>query len=283
MKWFSIEYKLHGKSDHEHLLYSFLGYPRQLMLPAIKGEHYYSLKPVRESLPREVEDVKNWRAAVTREEFHSLLDRLSTMFPEKASLFQDLVPCSHVGHILLTRTGPACPEITPFHFYGDYIVSGRLKNMLAGVPGIDFFPALLKKVVPLNWSLGERLPEETAHDEPEAFLLNGAHSPETARRMGHFHELILPDGNWYDIRSVPTGSQYIRVSFRGDLPHAGDMNLRKGRVKLAFEPSSHKPWVRLKSGSPELFGCYVLAREDVVEVIRESARWTLGIQEVENL
>jgi hypothetical protein len=284
MKWFAIQSKS-GRDSYEYMLYSsswerqiWLPYARQLAAPGVR---YQILRaPVDPSIKR-----LRWdkRSSPTREDFAAFVNRVCQLVPEHAETIRALPPGSHIGHLMLTRTGPACPEID--QEAQGYVVREQLKRKLEWVPAIDFFPAYPAHIVPLNWELGEPVPKEFEEggDEPESYILNGKHSHKVAAQMGKFFEVVLPPAqSWYPIARVPPGTAAVRVAFEGSLPCKRlEPSSKSGLVEFAVGEFEKSPWFCAIPAEQELRGVYHFVREDVAEVLREPGKWTLEFKEVE--
>jgi hypothetical protein len=102
---------------------------------------------------------------------------------------------------LLERAGPFLPPISfPSR---TIIVSDSFKFKLeaamndSSIPRIHFRKAVLDKIVPIDWHLWDRKAESPkkypVEGEPENYLYEGKHSPDTAGRMESAWEIIVPE------------------------------------------------------------------------------------------
>jgi hypothetical protein len=162
-----------------------------------------------------------------------------------------------------------------------YVVHETLKRELENIRRIQFFPAILDKIVPIKWELGQPVPKEFIYHEPESYIIDGKHSPTLAAQMGAFFEVILPEVKWFEL-SKAGGSQFTRIAFKGTLPSKDPAKFgRVGLVELAFANPNSYSWIVLWPSEEGTSGRYVLVREDAHEILREPSGWTLEFKEVE--
>jgi hypothetical protein len=257
------------------MLYSS-GAVRQIRLPHLRGwtDRRYSV--LRIPIPASVGQIR-WRKVLSAEEYQEALDRICVLAPGYEEKVRQLPPTSEIGHLLITRTGPACPDIERAD--GGYLARESLKAKLESVPAIEFYPAYLTKIVPLKWELGQPVPKEFEYYEPESYILDGKHSPEVAAQMASFYEVILPKQKWYEINKIPKGEEIVRVAFESMLPSKGMPNTREGLVEVALN-SPVTPWFIAVPEDENVYGAYHFAREDVCEILREPGEWTLEFKQV---
>jgi hypothetical protein len=102
------------------------------------------------------------------------------------------------GLIQLERTGPYVPPIS-FPGIGDIIVTNAFKQQLdaSGLTGIRFQPVIKKRIVHLDWHLWDRTADEPQEypkgGEPEGYVLDRPHAPETSKLMGDLWEVCLKE------------------------------------------------------------------------------------------
>lgn len=289
MKWFIVESRDVGDSDYEAMLYRSMC-ERQIWLPQIQGKIPERFrKTLRIPLPLSAGRMR-WKENrwPTQEEYNALVAAIIKLAPDHEAEIRALRPSSEIGHLMIDRIGPACPEIQNAAGAG-YVAREILEQRLNGIEGITCFPAFLNKVVPLNWRLGEPMPElvmRVIHmhgGEPEDFIIHGRHSPEVAAEMGAFFEVVLPSPHrWHPFAKIPQDAIAVRVAFEGSLPAPSlEPVSRRGLVELAVEGFGRYPWFRVLPADQEMLGLYEFVREDVVEILREPGKWTLEFQEVE--
>lgn len=287
MRWFHVGTQ-YGRNDYEDLLYTSIVY-RQIQLPQIRGEISRRFSTLRVPIPPTVNNLR-WRgkASPTCKEYEEFVARVVALAPHHAAEIRSLPPGSEVGHLMIERIGPACPEIQPLG--ASYTVRESLKKQLECVSGIEFFPSYLSKVVPLEWELGQPMPknyQRIVHQgEPERYILDGNHSPELAQKVGAFYEVILPPPRRWRLPTESNRStDSLRVTFHGFLPRRRIPGTKKGTVLIEVNQEQwlEYPWFRVLSSDEELFGNYIFVREDVYEILREPGRWTLEFKEIEML
>jgi hypothetical protein len=282
MKWYLIQRKS-GRSISEDMLYGAVC-DRQIVLPQMHELELRDVSGIHSVLriPLEPSVKMDWDSEVSREEFDRILEEICQLAPQHSEAIRKLRPGSEIGHLLIERTGPACPEI--LLQFASYIIRDSIKTRLAWLPGIQLFPAHLKKIVPLRWELGQAVPERFDDYEIDCFIEEKKHSVQTANQMGTFHEMILPKANWFPPDCVPDGVETLRVAFVGTLPgKRSGWSLNYGRVELAFSNSDNYPCLRLLPKEDDMMGAYDLVREDAFELLREPGKWTLDFREVEQL
>lgn len=269
MNWYCIENKSYDR-EVEYTLYGFRS-KRQIRLPAIRdtGGRY---RTVHVPIPKEIK--KYWMVVDKSEKFQEAVSELCTLLPQYAGLIQSLPPASEMGHLLASRICPACPEIMKAGPW--FIVRESLRRQLQTIPEIEFFLAYLEKAVPLEWQLGQPVPQGFSYRCVET----GEHSPDLAAAMGDFYEVILPRRTWYETKYAPPGSRCVK--FRGWMPHKHHQITGEGYglVTLAFEPDKCPPWTRLESTNDDQIKHYDFVREDVYEILREPSKWTFEFHPV---
>ncbi|MSR65540.1 MAG: hypothetical protein EXS18_07150 [Verrucomicrobiae bacterium] len=283
MKWFVVETQ-YGRNDYESALYYSDGY-RQIRLPHVRGQITRKFSVLRIPIPREIGRIQ-WREKTipTREQYDEFVNQIVKLAPNHADEIRALPPLSEIGHLLLQRIGPACPDIQ--NFSPSYVIRDSLKQRLEKILGIEFFPVYLSKVVPLKWELGEPVPNNYKRVygyEPEDYILNGPHSPEVADQMGAFYEVVLPPAlRWTPpMKKKAKNANLSRVAFEGILASRGMPERKNGLVRIAVEKFGESPWFRALPAEEEVFGAYDFVREDVYEILREPGKWTLEFKEVE--
>ena len=275
MKWYFIDSKGHG-SSFATILYDGSA-TRQVSLPPIAGEPRKRYSILRIPLPPNLK--RGWKRFVTTQEFQQELEELCKLAPDHTDAIRQLPPDSKIGHLHIWRTGPACPEIFSLN---PCIARESLKARLPPIRGVEFFPAYLKKIVPIKWELGEPLPKEFTYYEPESYILDRQHSPRVANQMGNFYEVVLPEQPWYLPDRAPASGDALRFRFRGFLAGRNHM-AGHGIVTLSIPILGDFPWFRSPPGEDKMFGVYDFVREDLCQTLRDAGRWTLELQEVELL
>jgi hypothetical protein len=100
------------------------------------------------------------------------------------------------GLLQLERTGPFIPAIS-FPGDGDIVITDVFKNLLegSGLTGFSFKPVIKARIVRLRWQEWDRDLDDPPHwpreGEPENYILDRKHSPETADEMGEIWELCV--------------------------------------------------------------------------------------------
>ncbi len=286
MKWFVVETNFgQGRSDYEHHLYCSM-VDRQVRLPQIRGEITRKYSTLRVPLPKTTEPIR-WSGEVlpTRQQYEEFLSSIIALAPQHAEEIRSAPPGSVIGHYLVARIGPACPEIEPAA--PSYIVRDRLMDQLRKVQGLQFFEAYLNKLVPLQWELGEPVPRNyppiARGEEPESYVLDGKHSPQVAALMGGFHEVVVPTLRWHPITKVKPSRDLFRIEFPGTIPSRGVPSAKIGLVKIEVESPVVEPWFRVVPAEEGVFGVYTFVREDVYEILREPGKWTLEFRPAEQI
>ena len=289
MNWLIVE-RCGSKpgGDWEHVLYQTIS-ERQIALPSyVCGADGRVIIP--EPRPRfsilhlsilpDISDLR-WkkRRCPTQAEYDAFVDKVVAFAPAHAQEIRALVPGSEIGHLMLTRIAPACPDIEESG--AEYLVREPLKRKLENVPGISLFPAYIKKAVPLDWELGQSVPRKVMRsEEPESVLLRGKHSPELAAAMGNFYEVELPPRQkWHHLDASPPGKTVTRVA----IPASQSEECQE----VLVEDFGKFPWFLVTYGGPrdpeqnEIPNSYDFVREDVCDILREPGKWTLEFREVE--
>lgn len=110
------------------------------------------------------------------------------------------------GLLHIKRTGPFVPPIS-LSGLDDIVVTDAFKNQLShsGLSGYTFRPVIKERIVHLDWEKWDRAAEEPAEypatGEPESYILERPHSPETAQAVGELWEVCL--GQHASIEKVP--------------------------------------------------------------------------------
>ncbi|HTI70327.1 MAG TPA: hypothetical protein VMF06_10185 [Candidatus Limnocylindria bacterium] len=145
--------------------------------------------------------------------------------------------------IQLERTGPYVPSIS-FLGAGGIVVTDAFKKLLegSGLTGFRFRPVIKKHIVLLNWQDWDQSvdepPEYPEGGEPEGYILDRPHSPETSDQMGDLWEVCLEVGAEIERLRKPSRILLIASSWRGgDLFRAGDVlsNYVTQKAKRWFE------------------------------------------------
>lgn len=110
------------------------------------------------------------------------------------------------GFLQVERTGPFAPPIS-LSLVGDIVVTDTFKNQLitSSLSEFTFKPVVKARIVRLEWEKWDRTAEDPAEypatGEPEDYILERPHSPETAQSIGDLWEVCL--GKHAEVELVP--------------------------------------------------------------------------------
>ena len=124
------------------------------------------------------------------------------------------------GKLSLERTGPFTPPIT-LPGLGDIVLTYEARAALesSGLTGFTFLPVEKVQIVELHWDQwdlsAEEPPEYPESGEPEDYILERQHSPDTANSLGDLFEVVVP--NSLKIVRTPANKLLIDAdSWNGD-------------------------------------------------------------------
>jgi hypothetical protein len=127
------------------------------------------------------------------------------------------------GLIQLERTGPYIP---PISFPGAVVVTNAFRQVLesSGLTGARFQPVIKKHIVRLDWHTWDwsarKPPEYPEGGEPEGYILDRPHSPETSTQLGDLWEFLAEEGatrarteefEMFMLRNSWRGADFFRV------------------------------------------------------------------------
>lgn len=148
------------------------------------------------------------------------------------------------GLLQLWRAGPYVPPIS-FPGIQDIVVTETFRKDLeaSGLAGIRFQPVIKKHIVNLDWHLWDKSrnkpPEYPKDGEPEGYLLDRPHCPETSEQVGDLWEVVLEvSAKIYRDPHRPFPPHLVKSSVRGgDLFRAEDVgyNYVTEKAKKWFE------------------------------------------------
>ncbi len=143
------------------------------------------------------------------------------------------------GLLQLERTGPFIPPIS-FPGIGNIVVIDDFKTALerSGLSGLTFQPVTKARIVRLEWELWDQSKQDPEFypesGEPEDYILERPHSPETAEQMGILWELRLAEHAVFRGRSEEPYSLWVLADWDGtDLfrAHSSGYNYASERAK----------------------------------------------------
>ena len=276
MRWFLVGDKIYD-TPQEDMLYTFLAW-RSLVfaLPPLEtNSNAWTILTY--DFPLDADHWK-WDAEIPEAEWTDMVNNACERCPQhvmeiqrQAQSDQRLVPLS------VRRTGPACPEIV--RLTGTYVVREALKRQLDGIVGVRFLSIKTAAFVPLQWELGQPVPDKFRGGEPEAYVKNNLPSEEMKSQMGDFYEALVPERVWHSPEIVPSDTPWTKLAFECFVGSSTEPDATEFQsVELAFESADDISWVRLRSPDGE-GPVYELVREDDLEILQEPAKWTLEFAE----
>ncbi|MDQ3814601.1 MAG: hypothetical protein M3347_11700 [Armatimonadota bacterium] len=155
------------------------------------------------------------------------------------------------GLLMLKRTGPFVP---PISFPSGIVVTDAFRAMLEAskLTSFSFQPVIKEHIVTLDWDqwdLEAKEPEFYPDSgEPEDYILEGQHSPETAEQMPQLWELVVK-GTAHVERVIDKSARYGVALFLLVSTWNGDDFFRAPDVGYYYVTETAKAW--LESQAPE--------------------------------